>query len=560
MLRIRFVIPLIMAAILTTVSVAVSLATSARAHHAVPSTSNIEVREGVQPGEVIISWEGVPEATHYRIGYVNMEVDYYLAKASCIEEWIEAFVYVDVNARNIPIRNGRAEYTVRRLSPGARHAFTVLTSNDFVDTGGGGSVSSEFYWSSNPRWQFLPGRNTLPPGMTLPSPECTEPAASQTDPPPTSNIAVRDGNNSGELTISWDAVSEATHYRIGYVNMEVDYHLAKASCTGEWIEAFVYVDVNARNIPINNGRAEYTVRRLSPGARHAVTVLTSNNFVDTGSGGSVSSEFFWPSNPRWQFVPGRNTLPPSVMLPTGECADVSQPTPSGSVEGDRSTLVFLYDATDGANWTNTGNWLSDSPVGQWHGVIAGEDGRVTGLNLKENGLSGSIPPQLADLSNLELLRLDDNQLTGRIPPQLGRLSNLERLLLDNNGLEGHIPAELAQLSNLEWLYLHNNELTGNIPPGLAQLSGLTRLLLAGNSLTGPVPAWLRNLTNLQELTLSRNQLTGEIPPELGNLTGLEVLWLDRNELTGQIPTELANLTNLRVLSLWKNNLSGPVPS
>ena len=48
------------------------------------------------------------------------------------------------------------------------------------------------------------------------------------------------------------------HYRIGYVNMEVDYHFAKGSCTEEWIEAFVYVDVNARNIPVNNGRAEYT--------------------------------------------------------------------------------------------------------------------------------------------------------------------------------------------------------------------------------------------------------------------------------------------------------------
>ena len=39
---------------------------------------------------------------------------------------------------------------------------------------------------------------------------------------PTANIAVRTGNNSGEVVISWDAVPQATHYRIGYVNMEVD--------------------------------------------------------------------------------------------------------------------------------------------------------------------------------------------------------------------------------------------------------------------------------------------------------------------------------------------------
>ena len=63
--------------------------------------------------------------------------------------------------------------------------------------------------------------------------------------------------------------------------------------------------VNAQNISVTNGRVEYTIRRLSPGARHAFTVLTSNNFLDTVSGGSVSSEFFWPSNPRWTFLPGR---------------------------------------------------------------------------------------------------------------------------------------------------------------------------------------------------------------------------------------------------------------
>ena len=128
-------------------------------------TANVDVRAGANPGEVIVSWDAVPSATHYRIGYVNMEVDYYLATASCTGEWIEAFVYVDVNAQNIPVTYGRAEYTVRRLAPGVRHAFTVLTSNNFADTGGGGSVSSEFFWPSNPRWTFLPGRA----GSELPS-------------------------------------------------------------------------------------------------------------------------------------------------------------------------------------------------------------------------------------------------------------------------------------------------------------------------------------------------------------------------------------------------------
>ena len=280
-------------------------------------TGNIAVREGENSGEAVISWDAVPAATHYRIGYVNMEIDYHFAKGSCTGEWIEAFVYVDVNARNIPVSNGRAEYTIRRVAPGARHAFTVLTNDDFMDSGGGGSVSSEFFWPSNPRWTFLPGRDTLPSGITPPTGECTEPATSPGISPltPTGNIAVREGGNSGEAVISWDAVPEATHYRIGYVNMEVDYHFAKGSCTGEWIEAFVYVDVNARNIPVSDGRAEYTIRRLAPGARHAFTVLTNDDFADSGGGGSVSSEFFWPSNPRWTFLDGRDTLPSGVTVP-----------------------------------------------------------------------------------------------------------------------------------------------------------------------------------------------------------------------------------------------------
>ena len=119
--------------------------------------------------------------------------------------------------------------------------------------------------------------------------------------PATGNIAVRDGINPGEVVVSWDAVPGATHYRIGYVNMVTDYPRATASVTGDWINAFIYVDENARNLPVANGRAEYTVRRLEQGVSHVFTVLTSSNFIDTGGGGTVSSTFAWPpTGSRWQ--------------------------------------------------------------------------------------------------------------------------------------------------------------------------------------------------------------------------------------------------------------------
>ena len=72
----------------------------------------------------------------------------------------------------------------------------------------------------------------------------------------------------------------------------------------------------------------------------------------------------------------------------------------GDVSTDRDALVAFYHATNGANWSNGENWLSDEPLGSWHGVTADSNGRVNSLSLKDNQLGGSIPPQLGNLSNL----------------------------------------------------------------------------------------------------------------------------------------------------------------
>ena len=51
----------------------------------------------------------------------------------------------------------------------------------------------------------------------------------------------------------------------------------------------------------------------------------------------------------------------------------------------------FYEATDGDHWANNAGWLSDAPVGEWHGVPVDDDGRVTQLRLRENNLAGHIP-------------------------------------------------------------------------------------------------------------------------------------------------------------------------
>ena len=228
-------------------------------------------------------------------------------------------------------------------------------------------------------------------------------------------------------------------------------------------------------------------------------------------------------------------------------------------DAEMDALEALYQDTDGDNWTNNRNWLSNAPLDSWHGVTTDRNGRVVELDLSENELNGTIPSELGSLTNLERLKLSKNQLRGPIPPELGNLSNLKFLDLYENRLSGPIPPELGDLSNLEALALFKNNLRGTIPSDLANLNNLGWLLLWGNQLDGTIPSELGRLTNLLWLYLSDNRLSGRIPSELGNLTELTSLALSGNRLSGAIPPELGNLINLEGLSLWGNELSGAVP-
>ena len=250
---------------------------------------------------------------------------------------------------------------------------------------------------------------------------------------------------------------------------------------------------------------------------------------------------------------------------------------AGSVQGtaritvanpDRAALVALYEATDGPNWVNSENWLTDAPLGDWYGVEINHAGRVVRLELggrrdeagqwTSHGLSGSLPRELGQLTELVRLRLDRNQLTGPIPSELGDLLRLRVLHLGGNQLTGSIPAELGNLAALTWLDIGGNQLTGPIPSQLGNLTKLEGLLLA-NAHTGPIPSELGNLAHLTYLALSGNALSGPIPSHLGKLAALTELHLGNNDLSGSIPPELGNLAKLANLRLFNNRLDGPLP-
>ena len=135
-----FAAGILMAIAMVAVGVA---ATPVDAQGLAPAATNIKVVNSRIPGEVIITWNGTPGVSHYRIGYVNMERDYPRAKASATGNWREAFIYVDVEAVNF--QNGTI-YKLSGLQEGAYHAFAVLTNN---------SRYSQPTWPSDPPWRYL---------------------------------------------------------------------------------------------------------------------------------------------------------------------------------------------------------------------------------------------------------------------------------------------------------------------------------------------------------------------------------------------------------------------
>ncbi len=86
---------------------------------------------------------------------------------------------------------------------------------------------------------------------------------------------------------------------------------------------------------------------------------------------------------------------------------------------DRAALRGLYEENNGGNWRNKKNWLSGNPVSSWQGVMTNDDGRVSELNLANNGLTGEITNALEALGGLRRLDLSYNRsLSGTLPARL----------------------------------------------------------------------------------------------------------------------------------------------
>jgi hypothetical protein len=125
----------------------------------------------------------------------------------------------------------------------------------------------------------------------------------------------------------------------------------------------------------------------------------------------------------------------------------------------------------------------------------------------------------------------------------GVFRGFRRLWLEGVGLQGTLPQELALLTDLEELHLsHNQVLVGPLPPewflndkktDQSWQSTLKKLKVQNCSLTGTIPSQISLASNLEILDLQQNAFVGSIPSELGLMSNLQDLLWNDNALTGE---------------------------
>ncbi|KAI3860661.1 hypothetical protein MKW92_053892, partial [Papaver armeniacum] len=184
---------------------------------------------------------------------------------------------------------------------------------------------------------------------------------------------------------------------------------------------------------------------------------------------------------------------------------------------------------------------------------------VTGIVLKEQSLSGTLPPELVKLPYLQEINLDRNYLNGSIPKVWGYMKLVD-ISLFGNRLSGPVPEEIGNITTLKNLALEINQLSGHLPQKLGDIVGINRIVLSSNNFTGEVPPTFYKLTNLTDFRISDNQFTGKIPGFIKNWTNLTRLEIQATGLEGPIPSDISALEKLTTLKISDlNGETGPFP-
>ncbi|KAF8392853.1 hypothetical protein HHK36_021092 [Tetracentron sinense] len=252
------------------------------------------------------------------------------------------------------------------------------------------------------------------------------------------------------------------------------------------------------------------------------------------------------------------------------------------LSGEIPRLIYWNEVPQGLRGKNLVGALSPDMcqlTGLWYLTLATV---LASRDLSYNQLTREIPFNIG-LLQVATLSLQGNQLSGKIPSVIGLMQALamlnltytEKLYLHGNKLTGSITPELRNMTKLHYLELNDNQLSGHIPPELGKLTDLFDLNFANNNLEGPIPDNLSSCTNLNSLNVEGNKLNESIPYAFERLESMTYLVQKFEECYGDVRSltfETPDIIDLSVdhsatLSIMllhcrdisNNGLSGPIP-
>ena len=205
----------------------------------------------------------------------------------------------------------------------------------------------------------------------------------------------------------------------------------------------------------------------------------------------MASFYFASGGGTWdQCNAPENFTPASIQRANNDCDRVVTPFP---VNNPR----IGADSTDA--------WLTPSDACEWGGLACwGTDDSRAGcmdqLDFENDGLAGTLIPEMSSLDDLRFFILEQGNTTGTIPTEYGLFNRLLIFDMDFNELTGEIPEELFDMSSLQQLDLNDNKLVGPLSPSIGQLSTLTFIQLDHNFLSGELPTELGELKALRKYT------------------------------------------------------------
>lgn len=193
-----------------------------------------------------------------------------------------------------------------------------------------------------------------------------------------------------------------------------------------------------------------------------------------------------------------------------------------TIKFDKNQITSIPSEID--NLTSLGIFtLSSNPITSLPDEI-GNMTNLINLDLSNTNIS-SLPTGFENLTNIQAIYADNCKFES-FPIALCNIPGLGVIRLKNNQMSGEIPEEIGNLTNLIELDISNNNLSGQLPKNMGNLVSLIKLYAQNNQITGTIPSTFCNLSNIDLIYLMNNKMSGTIPQEIVDSDWWPILWYD----------------------------------